>query len=326
MSSGSHMSELNTAHVLRQLWEKLPRYLRNKWTERASKIKQASQRMPNFEEFCSFVSQQADLATDPVFSEDNSERPKEDRSKDRRSVRDGKGSCFAENVRRRDTKAGTKTIICILCGRMHNLNECYEFLQKSLASRGDLFKERRLCYSCLDPDHVSRSCKVRQTCSKCKKKHPTSLHDDNFKGNVNEDKSASTSKQRESERRVSAQATVCNITEAGDLPISMGVVPVWLHHNNNPAHKVKVYALLDNGSGGIFFSEECMNELNVEGSETKLLLTTMHGTQEVRTKVVEGLVVTHLCKTEYPSRSKGWHKNGHIFRDLLVLFHHTWKI
>ena len=58
-------------------------------------------------------------------------------------------------------------------------------------------------------------------------------------------------------------------------------MPVWLDHNDNLTHKIKVHVLLDSGSGGTFVSEECMNELKVEGSETQLLLTAMRGTQEV---------------------------------------------
>ena len=65
----SHIDDLNTAHVLRQLLEKLPKYLRTKWTERNNRTKSAKGRIADFEEFSQFVREQADLATDPVFSE-----------------------------------------------------------------------------------------------------------------------------------------------------------------------------------------------------------------------------------------------------------------
>lgn len=66
----SHMDDLNTAHVLRQLWEKLTRRLRSKWTERNNKTKVTNGRIADFEEFSQFVREQAELATDPVFSEE----------------------------------------------------------------------------------------------------------------------------------------------------------------------------------------------------------------------------------------------------------------
>lgn len=68
---------MNTANVLRQLWEKLPRHLRSKWTERVSKLRNASEWMASFNDFCQFVSEQADLATDPIYSEETVVRSKD---------------------------------------------------------------------------------------------------------------------------------------------------------------------------------------------------------------------------------------------------------
>lgn len=70
-----YMNDLNTANVLRQLWEKLPRYLRSKWTERVSKIRSTERQIASFNDFSQFVSEQADLATDPVYSEEAISRP-----------------------------------------------------------------------------------------------------------------------------------------------------------------------------------------------------------------------------------------------------------
>lgn len=64
MQGMSHVGGLNTAHVLRQLWEKLPRHLRRKWTKTNSRTKSVKGRVANFEEFSQFVREQAELATD----------------------------------------------------------------------------------------------------------------------------------------------------------------------------------------------------------------------------------------------------------------------
>ncbi|CAH3148563.1 unnamed protein product, partial [Porites lobata] len=81
--------------------------------------------------------------------------------------------------------------------------------------------------------------------------------------------------------------------DAGDVPVAMGIIPVWLYHKDNPSNKICVYALLDNARGGTFIKEDSLRRLGVKGSETKLLLTTMHGTQEVDTKAVDGLMASH---------------------------------
>ena len=73
----------------------------------------------------------------------------------------------------------------------------------------------------------------------------------------------------------------------------MGIIPAWLYHKDNPQHKVAVYALLDSTREGTFIKEETREKL-VRGADTKLQLTTMHGTKEVDTKVVQGLVVEHF--------------------------------
>ena len=68
------MNDLNMANVLRPLWEKLKRYLRSKWTEKVSKIRSTKQQIASFNDFSQFVFQQADLATDPVYSEEGISR------------------------------------------------------------------------------------------------------------------------------------------------------------------------------------------------------------------------------------------------------------
>ena len=67
MTGMQYMNDLNTANVLRQLWEK---YLRSKWTERVRKISSTKQQIAGFNDLFQSVSRQADLATDPPYSEE----------------------------------------------------------------------------------------------------------------------------------------------------------------------------------------------------------------------------------------------------------------
>ena len=76
------------------------------------------------------------------------------------------------------------------------------------------------------------------------------------------------------------------------------IVPIWLYHKDNPEHKIRVYALLDNASGGTFIKEQSLKRLGIEGTETKLLLTTVHDTQEIKTKAAEGLVAAHFTEND----------------------------
>ena len=134
------MDNLNTAHVLRQLWEKLSRHLRSKWTERNSKTKSAKGRIADFDEFSQFVREQAELATDPLFSVESVTKPHHDEKdkgthvKFRRMSRSrGKGTSLATGLKQ---EGRTKQpLLCSLCKKPHNLNDCEQFLKKTLTEQ-----------------------------------------------------------------------------------------------------------------------------------------------------------------------------------------------
>ena len=88
------------------------------------------------------------------------------------------------------------------------------------------------------------------------------------------------------------------MTEAGDVPITMGIVPIWLYHKDNPNNRICVHALLDIADGGTVINEDLLRKLGFEGIESKRLLTTMHGTQEIDTKAVDGLIASNFQENE----------------------------
>ena len=84
-------------------------------------------------------------------------------------------------------------------------------------------------------------------------------------GNGQHEKSEASKKKTE-ERVVNVCTAICNVTDAGDVPVAMGIIPVWLYHKDNPNNKICVYALLDNASGGTFIKEDSLRRLGVKGS------------------------------------------------------------
>ena len=310
MTGMQYMNDLNTANVMRQLWERLPRYLRSKWTERVSRIRSVKGQTASFNDFCQFVSEQADLATDPIYSEEGISKPmnavdKYHKQNERKPKR-GRGTNFATGLAGKNAGGGNShPISCTLCSKAHHLDECAEFLKKPLVERRNFIKQKGLCFGCYSCEHIAKLCKSKRTCQICNKKHPTSLHDYSWKseeakmesGNGQHEKSEA-SKRKTEERVVNVCTAICNVTDPGDVPVAMGIIPVWLYHKDNPNNKICVYALLDNASGGTFIKEDSLRRLGVKGSETKLLLTTMHGTQEVDTKAVDGLMASHFQEND----------------------------
>ena len=236
MTGMQYMNDLNAANVLRQLWEKLPRYLRSKWTERVSKIRNPRQQVASFTDFSEFVSQQADLATEPVYSEESISRSvdtvdKHHKQNERKPKR-GRRTNFATDLStKKDIGGNSLSINCTLCSRAHHLDECAEFLKKPLEDRRDFIKEKGSCFGCYSPEHVAKHCRNKRSCKTCNKRHPTSLHDYNQRP---ERKNAQhkQSEMGKEDQVINANTTVWNVTEAGYVPIT-GIVPIWLYHKNN---------------------------------------------------------------------------------------------
>ena len=86
-------------------------------------------RIADFEEFSQFVREQAELASDPVFSEENVTKPHHDEkdkgthAKFRRMSRSrGKGTNLATGLKQ---EGRTKqSLMCSLCKKPHDFNDC----------------------------------------------------------------------------------------------------------------------------------------------------------------------------------------------------------
>ena len=69
------------------------------------------------------------------------------------------------------------------------------------------------------------------------------------------------------------------------------IVPVVLYHKNNPSKKIKTYALLDDASDTTFVTDKVKSELGVEGIDTSLNLSTMHGRKVIPVTQIDRLIV-----------------------------------
>ena len=72
---------------------------------------------------------------------------------------------------------------CKMCGKTHDLDDCKEYLTKTLQGRREFLKDKDLCFACYQAGHRSKGCAQRKTCKTCSRRHPTGLHDDNFRLN-----------------------------------------------------------------------------------------------------------------------------------------------
>ena len=181
----------------------------------------------------------------------------------------------------------SKVESCILCKGGHDLDDCEEYL-KSIDERRKFLAEKQLCYSCYMPGHRSRGCSQKRTCKTCSRCHPTGLHVKNFQPILKKPANDNVEKNVESAATLTTTAAsgmtrrINNEGLAGSMPI----VPVIVRSAETESI---TYAMLDNCSTGTFILEDLRQELNVDGVDSQISITTMNGNQVHNVKVVKGL-------------------------------------
>ena len=173
---------------------------------------------------------------------------------------------------------GNMKIKCPLCDGDHKIEKCSSFSSMNLENRAKAVYNNHLCYGCFEPisaEHVGKSCTQRKICDICKESHPTLLH-----GNVTRVKSHS-----------------IHHTSSSNI-ISMSIVPVRLCHEDHPDKVVKVYALLDENSQGIFIQEDLLGKLQAPTRRTCIRTETINGQFTDSSLAVDGLQVRPLTEFE----------------------------
>ena len=292
MKEMRYLDDLNSSETLKLISGKLPSYSGVRWCRYAFDIKKKQYRPVVFDDVVMFVKEEAELATDPVFSPDamKTDRKrgfeKEKKKKQRFHGVSSFGTLTSQNSVERDSKSVAG---CVKCLKSHHLNDCGDFNRLTLKERQQFVKKSGLCFGCLRVGHLARDCRNRLICKECKKSHPTSLH---YPFQIKEDTSNDERKEIE-DKSVNNCTNICK--DEGSCGITKAaIIPVWLRHKDNPVKEVMVYALLDNASDSTFVKTSVLNELEVKGTDVSLDLFTMLGKQEISVQKIEGLVVSRM--------------------------------
>ena len=295
MKSVKYLKELESYSTMRELAARLPTYYSNKWKESAKKV-EAKYGEYTFGNFVEFTQEASIDANHPVFSHDALISTRKELERERTASND-KTRWIPERgdkKRRRGTtlfnqgdesscKDPTDIIMCLLCKGKHSLITCKDFLERSVKERQDLCMSKGLCFSCLRPRHTARHCKRKTQCELCKKPHATVLH--RFPPEEHEEKNEVSTKE-------TVKATN-NCVNCSDTTTSM-ILPVWIHHKDDPDRRVKVYAVLDDQSDTCFITDDVTSSLGVTGPAVKLELGTMHAVENIDTQRIDGLIVSRF--------------------------------
>ena len=78
-----------------------------------------------------------------------------------------------------EIKGSNKTPLCPLRFTKHKILRCSPYMTKSAAERRKLVKEKKLCFNCLNSDHMVRTCPSQYSCRESPKRQQNSLHEHN---------------------------------------------------------------------------------------------------------------------------------------------------
>lgn len=306
MSHVRGLEILNDCEENQKLMHKVPDWLAARWNRQVSIALMEGKDFPSFEEFARFVSVEAEIACNPITSlhavhSSSSSYVKRNTNENRGSkvsVFSTQTDANSENTR---SNYGKEKPPCMWCkDDQHQLPRCSKFKEKSLEERRTFIKDNKLCYGCVKPGHNAKECRHRHTCELCKGRHPTCLHNENYKKSDEKDRpvsmegskiAANVNTASNCSNQVVTASPLCVTKEGQSYSTSM-IVPVWISSATQPSKEHLVYALLDTQSDSTFIEREVSDELQPNTFPVQLKLTTMLGeSMTMKSERVEGLRV-----------------------------------
>ena len=84
---------------------------------------------------------------------------------------------------------------------------------------------------------------------------------------------------------------MCSAVSGHGVVMNSLIIPVYVFLKSHPKLKVKVFPLLDDT---MFIKTDVKDKLGIPGVDSKLILSTMLGSEEIAVSRVDGLVVFHV--------------------------------
>jgi hypothetical protein len=315
MTSIIYLDSLNSAEENRKLIVKLPRYIADRWNrvidrwlykderEQSSYLLLTQGRYPPFSAFCRFIEDEARVACGPGNVSSLStmkgaqgqsvQQTKSDKRKAGSFVSQANESTdeSTKDVKPEKSSTANKTTSqpqCLFCKSPHTIDKCQKFLKKPGDEKKTFVSAHGLCFGCLRRGHLYSSCRKKNP-SLMKDATTEASHADQEKPQEEppDDKDATDS-------AMSLRTDARDVLDDGNNCVHSMILPVIVHHSDDPDNEILTYALLDNQSDACFVGENLLQQLKTTSERVTLELTTVLAKQVVESQVVRGLVVTGL--------------------------------
>ena len=163
------------------LLSKLPDVIRDKWVRVVMNVRRKKEREATLRDFIDFIKEETDLANDPLFSKSAIDQYQEKKSTKNEHPKK-RLSSYAVKSKKDEKKNHQQTKeTCLVCGKGHLIDQCKEFMEKSLKERTKILAKGKLCFGYYQPmteNHNAKSCKQQLVCRLCSEFHSTGMHDD----------------------------------------------------------------------------------------------------------------------------------------------------
>ena len=263
-----------------EFWKKLPLYIQDRWRRLADDVSEQRNRMVVFKDLVDFVEREARIITNPLFGRHLftvREQP------DRRQ-RGGPAKQYTLAARVGQSESASRPGHCLWCEARHSLDECARFVSNPIEVKKDFIRNKSLCFGCLSPGHVARSCTKRSICRECNRKHATALHVPQNDGDE--------ARPRTSEIVKNGRVNISTGKSLAHCGMAIVPVKIWAARGRC----VETYAFLDNGSSASFCTESLCKRLHLRDLKPiELQLTTVRSRGEtLLSKRVDGLMLSDL--------------------------------
>ena len=275
MASLKHLSSLNSADENKQILNKLPQYLRDRWARTVDRhLYGEDGDYPSFGIFCKFIADEARVANGPSACRSvPSNNTKAENTNHRSAYRQRTTAVTHRNeaeVKGAEVKVEKH---CNLCTGDHWIQECKQFKEMNLEDRRSHASKKGICFGCLRRGHLKAECRRRGRPLLYDGLQPTT---------------ATPTAESHEASAVTYRSTTSNETK---YKVYTPVVKVKIHHTDKPHHVIETYAMLDTQSNSCFISSQLAEEINAPCVPISLKLTTLLKKQVVNSNIVNGLVI-----------------------------------